>query len=78
MGTLNVSGYHWHFLSDDATVGGHVLACQFENASLRYDECTSVDIRIPHSTNFDQFDIRDVTQEDVERIERQRTTSQRK
>jgi acetolactate decarboxylase len=75
MGTLNVSGYHWHFLSDDQKIGGHVLACQFEHATLRYDDCSSVDIRIPQSTNFDQFDIRHVTQQDVEQIERQRSTS---
>jgi acetolactate decarboxylase len=72
MGTLNVSGYHWHFLSEDQKIGGHVLACQFERSTLRYDECTSIDIRIPQSTSFDQFDIHDVTQQDVEKIERQR------
>ena len=38
MGTLNVSGYHWHFLTDDHKIGGHVLACRFERGSLIYDE----------------------------------------
>jgi acetolactate decarboxylase len=73
MGTINVSGYHWHFLSEDKTIGGHLLACEFQNATLSYDECTSVVIHIPQSTEFDEFDTADVTEQDVDQIERQRT-----
>ena len=49
MGVLNVSGYHWHFLSDDKTIGGHVLACKLERGALRFDECSSVVIHLPQS-----------------------------
>ena len=73
MGTLNVSGYHWHFLSDDHKIGGHVLACEFQRGSLLYDECTSVIIHLPQSTEFDEFDASEVTEQDVDQIERQRT-----
>jgi acetolactate decarboxylase len=77
MGTLNVSGYHWHFLSDDRKIGGHVLACEFQRGSLLYDECTSVIIHLPQSTEFDGFDASDVTEQDVNQIERQRTQIRR-
>jgi len=77
MGTLNVSGYHWHFLSDDHKIGGHVLACEFQRGLLRFDECTSVVIHIPQSSEFDEFDASEVTERDVEQIERQRTQSGR-
>lgn len=72
MGTINVSGYHWHFLSDDHKIGGHVLACEFERGSASYDECTSVMIHLPQSKEFDEFDASEVTEQDVDRIERQR------
>jgi acetolactate decarboxylase len=72
IGTLNVSGYHWHFLSDDHKTGGHVLACEFQRGSLRFDECTSVIIHIPQSKEFDGFDAHKVTERDVDEIERQR------
>ena len=72
MGTLNVSGYHWHFLSDDHQIGGHVLACEFHHALLQFDECQSVIIDIPKSATFDDFDAQDVTEQDVDQIERQR------
>ena len=72
VGTLNVSGYHWHFLSDDRTQGGHVLACKFENAALRFDECSSLVIHLPQSSEFDKFDETDIKKNDIDQIERQR------
>ena len=33
VGGLNVPGYHWHFLSDDRKVGGHVLDCRVRRGS---------------------------------------------
>lgn len=73
LGTLNVAGYHWHFLSDDQQTGGHVLGCEFADCSLQYDECTSVLIRLPGDEEFQTFDEQAITQGDVDQIERQRT-----
>ena len=75
MGTLNVSGYHWHFLSDDRKIGGHVLACEFQNGLLRFDECSAIVIHIPQSAEFDEFDERSITEQDIDQVERQRTRS---
>ncbi len=72
MGTLNVAGYHWHFLSDDRTIGGHVLDCRVEGAHGAYDECSSLLVRLPESESFDAIDVSGVTDADVDKIERQR------
>jgi acetolactate decarboxylase len=72
MGTLNVAGYHWHFLSDDRTIGGHVLDCRVEGARGAYDECSSLLVRLPESESFDAIDVSGVTDADVDKIERQR------
>ncbi len=72
IGTLNVAGYHWHFISADRTIGGHVLACSFHDSLLRYDECTSLVIRLPQSGRFDHFDAGKIDKQDIDRIERQR------
>jgi len=37
VGGLNVPGYHWHFLSDDRTVGGHVLDCRAREGRVQYE-----------------------------------------
>lgn len=77
IGTLNVSGYHWHFLSDNRNLGGHVLACKFTAASLQYDECTSLVIQLPQSKEFDSFDETDIQKNDIDRIERQHSPAAR-
>lgn len=73
MGTINVSGYHWHFLSDDQKVGGHLLACEFSDGTLEYDECTAVLIHLPQTTEFDSFDAQSVSEADIDQVERQRS-----
>jgi acetolactate decarboxylase len=75
VGTLNVAGYHWHFLSDDHQIGGHVLACQFREGLLRYDECTTLVIRVPASRAFDDFDADKIKHEDINASLRRRSAS---
>src|SRR6516225_9202573 len=38
-GGLNVPGYHWHFLSADRTVGGHVLDCRALEGRVQFEVC---------------------------------------
>ncbi|WP_197454017.1 acetolactate decarboxylase [Caulifigura coniformis] len=78
VGTLNVPGYHWHFLSDDRKSGGHVLGCQFQKATLTYDECESLLIRIPESKRFDAFNAAEIKKTDIDVIERQRAEEGKK
>jgi acetolactate decarboxylase len=73
IGTLNVAGYHWHFISDDRKLGGHVLGCAFQEGLLRYDECTSLVIHLPQSTQFNAFDAGGIDKQAIDQIERQRT-----
>jgi acetolactate decarboxylase len=72
IGTLNVAGYHWHFLSDDRKTGGHVLACELRNGKLAFDECKSVIIHLPQSDEFEKYDATVVKKQDIDDIERQR------
>jgi acetolactate decarboxylase len=39
VGALNAPGYHWHFLSHDRTVGGHVLDCRVREGRVQYEVC---------------------------------------
>jgi acetolactate decarboxylase len=75
IGTLNVAGYHWHFLSDDHAIGGHVLGCDFQGGLVRYDECDSVVIHLPQSEAFDEFNAGEIKKQDIDLIERQRSRS---
>jgi len=72
VGTLNVAGYHWHFLSEDRATGGHVLACELQNGLVRFDECSSLEIHLPQSPEFDNFDVARIKHQDINQIERLR------
>jgi acetolactate decarboxylase len=38
VGSVNVPGYHLHFISDDRTLGGHLLEISFADAKVMIDE----------------------------------------
>lgn len=44
MGTLNQSGYHFHFLSADKQKGGHVLEMQLDEGLVQFMEMIEMDI----------------------------------
>lgn len=44
IGTLNVVGYHFHFISDDHSEGGHVLDVSVNTAAVKLDEISFVNI----------------------------------
>ncbi len=41
-GALNVAGYHFHFISDDRSIGGHVLGLKINNGTLYIDESSDL------------------------------------
>jgi acetolactate decarboxylase len=49
VGSINVPGYHLHFISDDRTKGGHLLNISFENAKAMADETRFFDMEIGES-----------------------------
>ena len=46
-GGLNVPGYHFHFITDDRSAGGHVLACQLTRGELRVDREADLRLELP-------------------------------
>ncbi|QDU95887.1 acetolactate decarboxylase [Lignipirellula cremea] len=70
---LNVPGYHWHFLSADRTVGGHVLACQLREARLQYDICRDWLIKLPDNPRFNTSDLGADLRTELDAVERART-----
>jgi acetolactate decarboxylase len=69
VGGLNVPGYHWHFLSEDRKVGGHVLDCRVREGRVRYDVCRDWSVKLDDSTGFNGADlVRDRSRE-LRRVE---------
>jgi acetolactate decarboxylase len=54
---INVPGYHFHFLSDDKTLGGHVMACSVKEASARWDSHRTFQMMLPDDPIFRRADL---------------------
>jgi acetolactate decarboxylase len=46
---LNVPGYHFHFITNDATAGGHVLDLMLREGLAEVQELTAVHVELPRS-----------------------------
>ena len=47
---VNVPGYHFHFITQDRKAGGHLLACQVQQATIRLDYTTEFYMVLPQQT----------------------------
>jgi acetolactate decarboxylase len=54
---LNIAGYHFHFLSDDRTQGGHVLECAGSNLRIRVEMLNEFHLSLPESEEFLRADL---------------------
>jgi acetolactate decarboxylase len=66
---LNVPGYHIHFLSDDRTVGGHVLGFASERLRERIDVTSQFHMSLPQERAFLQADLAKDTAADIRKAE---------
>ena len=56
--TLNVPGYHLHFVSDDRTSGGHLLQCRGTSLRLQIQREGDYHIALPETEDFLKADLR--------------------
>lgn len=54
---LNVPGYHFHFLSNDKQLGGHVLDIKLRKAIIEVEKFDKFTLKIPDTKEFNQSDI---------------------
>jgi len=52
LGAVNVSGYHFHFLTADRRAGGHVLAAEIGQARAQLDNALGVRMVLPGTPEF--------------------------
>jgi acetolactate decarboxylase len=74
--SLTVPGYHWHFLSADRKLGGHVLNCELASGSIAYQQYGSWLVKLPDTLGTTGKDISVDLRREVEQVERSRGGSQ--
>jgi len=73
---LNVPGYHWHFLSADRKVGGHVLDCRVVEGRVGYDVCRDWLVKLDSSAEFIGLDLGKDLRQELHRVESSRGKSE--
>lgn len=66
---IQMSGFHFHFLSADTKKGGHVLDFKGMNLKIEIAELKSFEFETPTTNDFQNFQFRKKHNEDLERIE---------
>jgi acetolactate decarboxylase len=70
--SLNVPGYHLHFISEDRICGGHLLECRGSNLLLQVQREDEFQIALPETEDFLKADLRRDASADLDRVENQR------
>jgi len=74
MSQLNSAGWHFHYISDDRSQGGHVLDLSFDYAVAQINECSNFSMIFPDTESFQDIDYNAVGQENIDAAERQSNT----
>jgi acetolactate decarboxylase len=71
--TLNVPGYHLHFVSHDRQSGGHLLQCRGANLRLQIQREGDYRIALPETEDFFRADLRRDPAADLAKAEGEKT-----
>ena len=66
---LNVSGYHFHFITEDRSAGGHLLECRIAHGELSVDHESDLWLELPPGVDEAMPDMTASRKEALRRIE---------
>lgn len=69
MNDLNAVGWHFHFISDDRKVGGHVLNLAADEIDVSIDRTDNFSMVLPDNEMFNNFDLTIDQSEDIKKVE---------
>ena len=69
MDKLNAKGWHFHFISDDKTKGGHILELAFDSANASIDRTDEFAMILPDNDMFNNFDLSVDQSSDIKKVE---------
>ncbi|MFC0212254.1 acetolactate decarboxylase [Paenibacillus chartarius] len=66
---FNVPGYHYHFVSDDRAIGGHILNLKMQSGTAEIDSIGNLEVQLPQTPEFNSTDLTQVDPQDVHDVE---------
>jgi acetolactate decarboxylase len=68
--SVNVPGWHFHFISDDRTCGGHLLECELEAGRIELQHHSLMQLGLPVTLDYLTADFNRDTAKDLDEAER--------
>ena len=69
MNGLNTPGWHFHFISDDKTKGGHLLDLKFSKATAEYDATPEFDMYLTDNGDFQKMELSKDVSDAIKKVE---------
>ena len=69
MGGLNATGWHFHFISDDRTKGGHMLELSVKNAKAQLDITPGFDMELSGQSDFQNMELAKNVDDAIKKVE---------
>ncbi len=70
MATLNVPGYHLHFLTSDRSRGGHLLECRFKQVTIGLQHIPKLEVGLPLTIDYLTAELDTDIRKDLDEAER--------
>ena len=69
MDGINAAGWHFHFVSEDRKLGGHVFDVKMKEGRALLDKISVIEIRLPSDAAFDTYSLKSASADDVKKVE---------
>jgi acetolactate decarboxylase len=69
LASLNFPGYHFHFIDEARTAGGHVLELKIIKAKVEIDPCHSFSLALPEGGDFYGLDLSKAKQQELKKVQ---------
>jgi len=67
---INVTGHHWHFITKDRKLGGHLFECRISSGRIRIGAIKRLAVNFPQSDDFFQTDLSGSLKEEINAVEK--------
>lgn len=69
MSSLNSTGWHFHFVSEDKKFGGHVLGLNIKRGEAQFDKTDAFRMDLPKTEDFNELNFNKDLREDIRKAE---------
>ncbi len=78
MDGLNTPGWHFHFISDDKTKGGHILDLAFDSAEAKFDLTQGFNLHLSDNNEFQKMELSKDVSDAIKKVETNEDTASTK